>query len=180
MLANFLGNIRSFISFGVRTLLTALFARGLSEEVLYWHRSRLYWEGVIHPDGGHREDQANIELAEGAVIAVRRIADRLGLSPASLPTEEMAHSLARLTLRLSLDEKESEALKTIERLGSSEHIQPSEHLRDHIAASEAEEAIEHGELIREYLNWLNGIDEAAENRRKPSQTRINREEGGVE
>lgn len=177
MLATVLSNISGFI---FRVLSTALFARRLSEEVLYWHRSRLYWEGVTHPDGGHREDQANIELAEGAVTAVRRIAAGLGLSPASLPDEEMARSLARLTLNLSLDDKESAAVKTLERLGPSRNIPLTGRMHDHIAASEAEEAIEHGELIREYLNWLNGIDEAAENRRKPSQTQINREEGGGE
>jgi hypothetical protein len=172
MITRVLSNLASFIS---RALFTALLSGRLSEEILYWHRSRLYWEGVTHPDGGHREDQANIELAEGAAIAFRRIADGVGLSPASLPTEEMARSLARLTLKLDLDEKESAAIKTITHLGPSRSIPLADRMRDHIEASEAEEAIEHSQLIREYLHWLDDVDDAQERRRNLQEKELSGE-----
>lgn len=175
MIPRHLSTLTSII---LRGLATAMFARGLSEEILYWHRSRLYWEGVTHPDGGHQEDQANVELADGAIIAVGRIADRLGIGPHSLPDTEMARSLGRLTLKLDLDAKESGAVKTIGRLGPSRDIPPHTRMRDHIDAAEAEQILEHTELIREYFHWLNEIDVAADIKQHQARPVRDRQEGG--
>lgn len=137
-------------------VLTPLLSPTLRDELLRWHRSKLYWEGVTHPDGGDREDGANIELAEGGIIAVRRLADRLGLSPASLPDDPEARRLSRITLQLTLDAEESAAVNALARLGPSACIPITRRMDDHRAASEAEDTLEHSERIREYSRGLMG------------------------
>jgi len=165
--------IRILLTDMVRTtralLLGPLLSPILRAEILRWHRSRLYWEGVAHPDGGDREDGANIELAEGGTIAVRRLADLLGVRPASLPDDEEARRLGRITLELGLDAEESAAVNTLASLGPSARIPVTDRMADHIAASEAEESLEHAERIREYLAWLAEIDRAADSPERPGR-----------
>jgi len=156
-------------------LLQPLLSPILRAEILRWHRSRLYWEGVAHPNGGDQEDGANIELAEGGMLAVRRLADLLGLAPASLPHDEEARRLGRTTLELELDAEESASVNTLARLGPSARIPVTGRMADHIAASEAEETLEHAERIREYLAWLAEIDRAADSPQSPGHDARNGE-----
>lgn len=124
----------------------------LTEELIYWRAERLYREGVVHPDGGDREDEAEMYAAEGAETALRRLADHVGVD--TLPGENLTYSfgLARLIGRVEADERA--ALETLARLGPSRRISLADRLQDYMEAADAETALEHMERISGYLEWL--------------------------
>ena len=129
----------------------------LADDLLYWRSQRLYWEGVTHPDGGEREEQAEIHAAEGAETAIRRLADRTGVT--ELPGEKLTHALGLYRLRQSLEDDERAALKTLDHVGPSRRIDPGERLEDYMRAADAERLLELLDRVHEYLDWSTGPGE---------------------
>lgn len=88
----------------------------ITEGLVYWRAERLYWEGVIHPDGGDHEEEAEVYAAEGAETALRRLADLLGIdSGRRLPNEAATYNAGLSSLYKRLDADERAALTTLDR-----------------------------------------------------------------
>lgn len=135
----------------------------LTEGLVYWRAERLYWDGVTHPDGGDRDEQAEIQAAEGAEIALRRLADILGIDPAKIPGEAATHEAGVRSLYKRLEADERSALMVLDRLGPSRHIPVAgrmpEYVEKYIEANDAESRLGRVDRISEYLGWLSEADE---------------------
>lgn len=132
----------------------------LSEGLVYWRAERLYWEGVTHPDGGDRDEQEEISAAEGAEIALRRLADILGIYPARMPGEDATHESGLRSLQKRLEADERSALMTLDRLGPSRRIPVADRMPEYVEANDAESRLARADRIWEYLEWLDEADRA--------------------
>jgi hypothetical protein len=137
----------------------------LSEGLVYWRAERLYWEGVTHPDGGDREEQAEISAAEGAETALRKLADILGIDPARIPGETATHEAGLRSLCKRLEADERSALMVLDRLGPSRRIPVAERMPEYVEANDAESRLARADRIWEYLEWLAEVDRAETERK---------------
>lgn len=132
----------------------------LSEGLVYWRAERLYWEGVTHPDGGDRDEQEEISAAEGAEIALRRLADILDIDLARMPGEKATHEAGLRSLRKRLEADERSALMVLDRLGPSHRIPVADRVPEYVEANDAESRLARADRIWEYLEWLSETDGA--------------------